>query len=113
MHRPICRRKPQNQTAWSIFVVWIILNNFTGGDCLTEFSDTDTPDNALVNSVSGKLELSLRDFLADFFNHFMTKLYLHFDFAHNLYMILSIQAPTNSLLSYTGLEFGYDYYNPT
>lgn len=58
MQGPLCLGKAQYQTTRPVFVFGIVLNNF--GiiiQSLPHFLNRNIPDNALINSMSGKFKL--------------------------------------------------------
>jgi len=58
MQWPSGLRISENQAAWPILVIGIILDHLTRAcDGLMDFRDADVPDNALVHGVLGKLVL--------------------------------------------------------
>jgi hypothetical protein len=61
--------KAKNQAAWSVFIFRVIFNNLTIGDCFLEILDADMTNKALVNSMTGELNLPLHNFLENFFKH--------------------------------------------
>jgi hypothetical protein len=54
----------QDQTTWSVFVLWIIFNHFSIAKDFTSFLYTDTTNDGLINSMLGKLELPGLNFLS-------------------------------------------------
>ncbi len=62
-------RKPQYETAWAVFIIGIIFNYFTtAGKNLLNFSYGHIPYDRLISGMSGKLVLTLPDFMANFIN---------------------------------------------
>ena len=57
MQRPISSCSTVDQATWAIFVFGIVFNNLTASYRLAQFLHADSPDDALVNSMFGKLEL--------------------------------------------------------
>jgi hypothetical protein len=45
----------QDQTTWSVFILWIIFDHFSIGEEFLGFFYTDTTNDTLVNSRFGKL----------------------------------------------------------
>ena len=53
----------QDQTTWSVFILWIIFDHFSIAEEFLGFFYTNTTNNALINSMFGKLELPGLNFL--------------------------------------------------
>jgi|GEM_PF-6334909 len=41
----------KHQTAWSIFIIRVIFDDFTAGDCFPKLPDRYSTDNTLINGV--------------------------------------------------------------
>ena len=65
VNRPIGGRESQQKAAWSIFVVWIFLKNFTGRDRFAKFLDGNPTQNALIHGMLRVLEVARSHFGTD------------------------------------------------
>lgn len=59
--------KAEYQTTWSVLVLRIILNHLgVIQECFFQFSNTDAPNNTLVNGMFREFILSLTNFFNNF-----------------------------------------------
>lgn len=72
MQRPIHQGNTEHQTAWTVFVIGIILNDFAHRNSLTKFSYTNVARDALINGVLRKLKQSARNSVTNFVNYCQT-----------------------------------------
>ena len=63
MQEPVGSGSSQDQTAWAIFILWIIFNHFGVAEGFANVWNRDTANNALVEGVFRKLEFTRLDFL--------------------------------------------------
>jgi hypothetical protein len=68
MQRPACLCEAKYQTAWAVFVVWIVFNDLTMLNSFVEFLDADMAKDTLINCMLGKFKLVLRNLLANLFD---------------------------------------------
>jgi len=57
MQRPSFSGLSQDQATRSVFILWVIFNHFSIAEDFSDFLYADATDNALVNSMLGKLKL--------------------------------------------------------
>lgn len=80
----------QDETAWTILVIRVVLNNLTRCDGFTYFLYTNAAQERLVNRMLGKLELIAGNLAADAVNHHhttsLTALRLAIAFYDNCYL---------------------------
>src|ERR671915_1163345 len=68
MQRPACLCEAKYQTAWAVFVVWIVFNELTMLNSFVEFLNADMAKDTLINRMLGKFKLVLGNFLANLFD---------------------------------------------
>jgi hypothetical protein len=68
MQRPAGLCEAKYQTAWAVFVVWIVFNDLTTLNSFVEFLDADMAKDTLINRMLGKFKLALRNLLANLFD---------------------------------------------
>src|SRR5918992_6276361 len=68
MQRPACLCEAKYQTAWAVFVVWIVFNELTMRNSFGEFLNADMAKDTLINRMLGKFKLALRNLLANLFD---------------------------------------------
>ncbi len=67
VQRAIGQGEAEDQTAWTVLVVWILFNDLSLGYSLTHLLHADMADDALVNGVLGEFKLAVSDLGTDFF----------------------------------------------
>jgi hypothetical protein len=58
VERPSGFCEAEDQATWSVFIFWIIFDNFTGVKGLKQFTYSDVAEDALVDSMPGKFIFS-------------------------------------------------------
>ncbi len=69
VQRSVCQREPKYETAWAILVLGIVIDQMSVGKCLSDFLDTDSPADALINRVLRELEPPSCYFALQVFDH--------------------------------------------
>ncbi len=70
MDRSAAKSPSEHKATRSVFVFWIVLNNFSTQYCLADFVDANIPNDALVDSVFRILEIPVGNLSSDFGYHF-------------------------------------------